>query len=133
MGIRRIAANVFIFFAALLILFQIALALGAPWGEYAMGGVSPGQFPTEMRVGAVIQALLWAGFACVIAARAGVGLHALARASRWLAWIVVAISAVGLVLNLITPSAGERMLWVPVAVVLLVCAVLVATGPAPNR
>ena len=42
--------------------------------------------------------------------------------------MVVAFAAVSLVLNLITPSAGERMLWAPVALVLLVCSLLVATG-----
>ena len=35
---------------------------------------------------------------------------------------------IGLILNLITPSAGERAIWVPVALVLLVSSVLVAKG-----
>lgn len=132
MNIRRIAAYVFILLAAAIIAFQVALALGAPWGAYAMSGAFPGQLPTGLRVAAVIQALLWAAFACVIAARAGLGLRSLVRASRWMAWIVVAITAVSFVLNLITPSAGERMLWAPAAFVLIVCSALVATGPAPN-
>ncbi len=42
--------------------FQIALTLGAPWGAYAMGGATPGQFPPELRVAALFQALLWVLF-----------------------------------------------------------------------
>jgi hypothetical protein len=40
--------------------------------------------------------------------------------------MVVAVAAVGLVLNLITPSAGERALWAPVTVILLLSSVVVA-------
>jgi hypothetical protein len=131
LNIRRVAAVVFVVLASAILAFQMALALGAPWGEYAMGGAFPGRYPTELRVAAMIQATLWVLFACVILARAGMGLRPLARAARWMAWIIVALTAVSLVLNLLTPSAGERMLWSPVAFVLLVCSVLVATGPSP--
>jgi hypothetical protein len=58
--------------------------------------------------------------------RAGLILPAWARVSRWLIWMVVAVAAVGLVLNLITPSAGERALWAPVTVILLLSSVVVA-------
>ena len=128
---RRIAAVVFIVLVVAIITFQVALALGAPWGEYAMSGAFPGPFPTELRIAAVMQALLWVAFACVIVARAGLGLRSLARASRWMAWVIVAVTAVSLILNLISPSAGERILWAPVALVLFVSSVLVATGPSP--
>jgi type IV secretory pathway VirB2 component (pilin) len=67
----------------------------------------------------------------IVLARAGIALKGWERVARWMVWVVVAFSAVSLVLNLITPSAGERMLWAPVALVLLVCSLLVATGPKP--
>ena len=38
------------------IAFQVLLALGAPWGAYAMGGTYPGRFPPGMRVVAAVQA-----------------------------------------------------------------------------
>jgi hypothetical protein len=34
------------------------------------------------------------------------------------------------VLNIATPSAGERMIWAPATFLLLACGVLVATGKA---
>jgi hypothetical protein len=114
--------------------FQIALALGAPWGAYAMGGAFPGQFPPALRLAALVQAAVLALLAGVVLARASIALRSWFRLSRWLVWAAVAFAAVSLVLNLITPSAGERMIWAPVAFVLLVSSLLVATGPvAPKQ
>jgi len=106
--------------------FQIALAAGAPWGAYAMGGASPGQFPPAMRVGAIIQAVLLAGMATVILARAGLILPGWSRVSHWLVWIVVTLTALSLVLNLISPSAGERAIWLPTLSLLLISSLIVA-------
>ena len=107
------------------LLFQVALALGAPWGAYAMGGAYPGQFPPPMRVAALVQALVLLFMAGIVLTRGGVALQRWSRSSRWLIWVVVAFAAVSLVLNLITPSAAERMLWAPVAFVLFVSSLVV--------
>jgi hypothetical protein len=131
MNIRRIAGIVYAAATAIVVAFQIALALGVPWGAYAMGGAYPGQFPPEMRVAALIQAGILLGFAGIVLARAGIALRTWERVARWMVWVVVGFSALSLALNLITPSAGERILWAPVALVLLVCSLLVATGQKP--
>ncbi len=123
---HRIAAFVYAVVSVVVILFQIALAAGAPWGAYAMGGAFPGQFPPELRVAAVLQAGILAALAFVVLARAGITLPRWSRTSRWLIWVVVAFSAVSLVLNTITPSAGERAIWAPVALIMLICSVIVA-------
>ena len=128
MKIRRYAAMVYAALTIMVVAFQIGLALGAPWGAYAMGGAFPGQFPPALRISALVQAALLLAFAGIVLARAGIGLRRWARASRWLVWLVVAFGAVSLLLNLITPSGGERMIWAPVALLLLVCSLLVATG-----
>jgi hypothetical protein len=122
------AALVYGVISLFVIAFQLALAAGAPWGEYAMGGAFPGQFPPELRVAAVVQAVILALLAMVVLARAGVALPKWARTSRWLIWVVVAFSGLSLVLNLITPSAGERAIWAPVVLVMLVCSVIVAAS-----
>lgn len=128
MDIRRIAGIVYAVATGVVVAFQIALALGAPWGEYAMGGAYPGQFPPALRIAALVQAGILVGLAGIVLARAGIALQRWERVARWMVWVAVGFSAVSLVLNLITPSAGERMLWAPVAFVLLVCSLLVATG-----
>lgn len=126
MNKSRLAALVYTVVSVGVIAFQLALAAGAPWGAYAMGGAFPGQFPPELRVGAIVQALILALLALVVLSRAGVAMPGWSRASQWLIWVVVAFSALSLVLNLITPSAGERLIWAPVAFVMLVSSVVVA-------
>jgi hypothetical protein len=125
-AVPQLAAILYAAASALLILFQLALAAGAPWGGYAMGGRFPGRFPTALRLAALTQAALIAAMAGIVLARAGIGLVGWAAASRRLVWVVVAVSAVTLVLNLITPSAAERAIWAPVAFALLVSSTLVA-------
>ena len=126
MDITRVAAILYAIIMAGVVAFQVALAAGAPWGAYAMGGASPGQFPPAMRVSAIVQALLLAGMAVVILARAGLILPGWSRVSHWLVWIVVALTALSLILNLLTPSAGERAIWVPTLLLLLISSLIVA-------
>ena len=113
------------------IAFQVALALGAPWGAYAMGGVFPGRYPPPMRVAAVVQAVLIGLLALAVLSAAGLVLPDLIAAIPWLAWIAVAVSALAVILNALSRSAGERRIWVPVAVVMLISSLIVAlTGGA---
>ena len=126
MDIARVAAILYAIVMLGVVAFQIALAAGAPWGAYAMGGAAPGQFPPAMRVGAIVQAVLLAGMAAVILARAGLILPGWSQVSHWLVWIVVALTALSLVLNLITPSAGERAIWAPTLSLLLISSLIVA-------
>ena len=125
---ERVAAIIYGIVSLGVIAFQIALALGAPWGAYAMGGAFPGQFPPELRVAAIVQAIILAGLVLVVLSRAGIAFPKWSRTSRWLSWLVVAFSAISLVLNTITPSVRERAIWMPVALIMLICSVIVATS-----
>jgi len=120
------AAKIYVALTAVVIAFQLALAAGAPWGEFTMGGAFPGRLPSYMRVVAAGSAVLLLTFAAVVAARANLALPRWRRASRLLIWMVVAYSLLGVVLNAVTPSAQERLLWLPVAVGLAGCALVVA-------
>jgi hypothetical protein len=116
--------------------FQLALAAGAPWGSYAMGGAFPGQFPPPLRIAAVFQSAFIAGTAVVVLVCAGVIRASWTRLASRLVWGVVALGVMGLVLNLITPSAGERAIWAPVALVLVLSSAVVASAarqPSGNQ
>ena len=126
MGLTTAAALPFGGVVLIVIAFQLALALGAPWGSYAMGGAFPGRFPARMRVAAVVQAGLLGLVAAIVLASANVVFQMLDPELRWLIWLPVVVSAAAVVLNLITPSAGERRIWVPVSLVLLASSLLVA-------
>lgn len=128
MDVSTVAALVFALVGAGVVAFQVALALGAPWGTYAMGGAFPGRFPPGLRVLAAIQGALIAALGLGVLSAGGVALAGIAQAVPWIAWLAVAFSALAVALNAISRSAGERRVWVPVAVVLLVTSLLVATG-----
>jgi hypothetical protein len=50
--VTQLAAIVYTLATAVVVGFRLALAAGAPWGEYAMGGRFPGRFPPAMRAAA---------------------------------------------------------------------------------
>ena len=123
MDVMTVAALLFALAALAAIGFQLALAAGAPWGAYAMGGRVTGRFPPPLRVAAVVQAAVLAALATVVLARAGLLDLGLAP---WGIWVVVAFSGLSLAMNAASRSAGERRLWVPVASVMLLSSVVVA-------
>ena len=120
------AARIFAALIAIVCLFQLALAGGAPWGEFAMGGAFPGVFPAPMRVAAVAQAAVLAAFALIVLIRAGPAASRWRRAAAWGVWPVVAVMALSVVLNLITPSGMERLIWAPVTLLLFLSSLRVA-------
>jgi hypothetical protein len=122
------AAVVFALVTCAVIGFQLALALGAPWGGYAMGGAFSGRMPPAMRVGAVVQAAVLAGLALVVLSAAGLVAAPVVASARWLEWVPVVVSGVAVVLNAATPSAGERRIWLPVTLVLLATSLIVAVA-----
>jgi hypothetical protein len=126
MGVRRVSAIVYAVASAGVVAFQVLLAVGMPWGAFAMGGAYPGVLPTALRIAAVVQAALLTLCALVVLARAGVALASWSRVSRVAVWFVVALSSVSLVLNVITPSGGERAIWAPVAGIMLASSLVVA-------
>jgi len=129
MSSADIAVIVFSVLAAVVVLFQLALAFGAPWGELAMGGKFPGRFPVKMRIAALIQACLMVIIALVVSTRAGLSFSNLFTMSKTLMWFVVALLALGVILNLITPSKKERALWGPISIVMFISALIVAFLP----
>ena len=126
MTLARPAALVYSTLSVGVVAFQIALAAGAPWGAYAMGGAFPGTLPLALRVAALAQAVLIAAMALIVLSLAGLVLERWSRRARWLVWFVVAFAAVSFALNLLTPSAGERAIWAPVAALLLASSTVVA-------
>ena len=108
------------------VLFQLALAAGAPWGEAAMGGRFPGRLPAPMRVAAVVQAAILLLLAGIVLVRSELLASPWYPVSTRAIWFVVAFSALAAVLNVATPSKWERRIWAPVTVALLGCSLAVA-------
>lgn len=117
------AALIFAALSAGTILFHLAIIAGAPWGHLTMGGRWPGRLPLAARLLSLLSAALVALMAFVLAAGAGIGGPTL---PAWTLWAVIVYLALAIVMHIATPSAAERMLWLPVILGMTVCALVVA-------
>ena len=120
--IATFAAWIFAAASAGTVAFHGAVIVGAPWGRLTMGGRWPGQLPLPARLLTASSALLLVLLAAVVLAQ----VYRPAGLPRWAIWGVVVLMGVAVVANAATPSAPERLLWLPVVVVMLACSVTVA-------
>lgn len=104
---EKTAALLFTLASTVVGAFQIALALGAPWGEFTLGGRWRGRLPTRVRFVPLLSVLLLIGFSAVILARSGFEVPLVQQHSQSLAWVVNAgVKLTPIVEVKLTPSAG---------------------------
>ena len=123
--IVTISAIIFAVFAGVLVLFQLGLTLGMPWGEASMGGKYPGKYPPKMRIVSLINSMVLSLVALIVLAKADILLPQYKSVSNVAVYFVVGFSAIATILNIITPSRIERKIWAPVAVALLITSIIV--------
>lgn len=116
-------AILFTILIAVAVGFQIALALGAPWGEWAMGGRWRGVLPKPLRFATVFQAFALLGLVAIVLAHADLISWDI---PAWMIWFVVAVMAASSVMNLVTPSRKERLLWAPIVTLAWLSALVIA-------
>ena len=121
-----IALAIFLSLCTIVALFQLALALGAPWGEYTMGGRFPGKLPLKMRIAALIQIIILLVLAFIVLIRSGWAWGQFYSIGKTGIWFVAAFFVLGSVVNLLTPSKGERAIWGPVNILLFITSIIVA-------
>jgi glutaminase len=108
-------------------IFQIALALGAPWGEYAYGGTKIGKLPTGFRINSVVAALVMLGIAGHYLAQLGVFEPILDPAGNSVVnWVLVVFFALSALANNATRSKKERMVWGIPTILMFLAALAVA-------
>lgn len=107
-------AIVYSIFNSLVVLFQLALALGLPWGAASMGGKFPGKYPPAMRGVALLNAILLLFLNLLVLEFAGITAYLPNSWGENGMWAVLVFMAIGTLLNSITPSKIERI-WAPVA------------------
>jgi hypothetical protein len=112
---------------ALLAVFQLALAAGAPLGHFAWGGQHR-VLPARLRVGSVVSVLIYALIAVIAWDRVRV-IEVFPDAFSVVAmWVVFAYFTLGILLNAISRSRPERFTMVPVTIVLAVLSFFIALG-----
>ena len=118
----------------IVVAFQAALTLGAPFGAAAQGGTNPGRLPDELRVASGIGGMVFFFAALVVLARGGRNLiHLPAAVVRVGTWVIVAILGVGVLMNFASSSPWERYGWGPFTLVLFVMCIVLARSGAPGR
>lgn len=122
-----VTASLILFTAltGIVILFQLGLAAGMPWGAASMGGKYPGKYPPKMRLVAIVNAVILGGMLVIAWVRAGRVFPELQSISSVGIWVMVVFFALGTVMNAITPSKIERI-WVPVVLLQLISSLVLA-------
>ena len=119
------AAYLFTALSGIVILFQVCLAAGLPWGKASMGGKFPGKYPPKMRFLTIINITILGFFTLIVLSRAGLLLPPIMPISRIAIWVVAVFTLAGTIMNTITPSKIERI-WAPVALLQLITSITVA-------
>ncbi len=101
------------------IVFQLALVFGAPLGEYTQGGQDTGALSISGRVLALTSAgLLFVMASSMLALTHEGPFRNVKRALiHKFAFVTVAYSGLGVVMNFASRSAGERMVWGPITLI----------------
>lgn len=111
----QIAALVYGLLVIGVIVFQLCLIAGAPWGRLTQGGRHAGVLPPSGRVAAALSIPLLLCMGAGIASAAGMAPFW----PRWTGWVMLGIQSLSTFMNWITPSSAERKLWGPVTTVML--------------
>ena len=116
-------------------LLQLALAIGAPYGQHVWGGRSETEvLPAGLRVASAIGALVLVWMATVILARADV-IKAKPVPTGWLGrttWGITALMVLNTLGNVASESTFEQTVFTPItAVIAILSAVVARRGPRP--
>jgi hypothetical protein len=122
-----VAGGFLVFFFVALALFQLAIVLGAPLGEYAFGGQRSGVLPTGFRIASFFSMALAIAIAGHYLAQLGL-LSPLLNAdlNQMANWGLVGFAALSALVNNITRSEKEKRLWGGPTLAALIAAVIVA-------
>ena len=122
----KVAARATAILLAIVVVFNLALLLGAPWGDYTQGGKDPGVLESPGRFGALGTAIFFAVLALAMLARAGEGLMRTWRPKvvTVLAWFTTLYLALNSFLNVFTGPVAERTIFGPISTLTVVFAVI---------
>jgi hypothetical protein len=121
------AAIIAVVLLASLMVFQVALAAGAPLGAAAWGGRHAGVLPASLRIASGVAAVvLYPAIILLVLVSSGlVATDWLPGAGTTAMWLVTAFFAIGTLANLASRSRTERF-WAPVSLALAICCAIVA-------
>ena len=114
----QVAALLYAVVVAFVMLFQFCLIFGAPWGRITQGGSHEGQLPVAGRAVAALSVFILMFMGASVTSAAGLAPYW----SGWTAHVAIGIQGVSTLLNWITPSRPERLVWAPITSIMLLLA-----------
>lgn len=121
-----VAANIFIVLSIAIAIVQLALALGAPLGEYTMGGKFPGKLPKKMRWLAILQIIILLVFVFIVTSKSGIAFENYYHFARIGIWFIVVFFIFGSIVNFTSPSKKERLIMGPANIIAVISTLIVA-------
>jgi hypothetical protein len=111
--------------------FQLALAIGAPWGRASYAGTHEGVLPVSLRLASVVAVAVWGLAALVVLARGGVDVPISSSLARWGTWFLVGLMPVAFLMNVASSSPWERFGWAPFSALMFLLCLVLARSPLP--
>jgi len=109
--------------------FQVALAVGAPFGSAAFGGANAGTLPLDLRLVSGLAAVVWVLAALHALSRGGLTRRFPRLGNGRITWVLAGLTAVGALMNAASSSPWERFGWAPFTLSLsILCIVLARSG-----
>jgi hypothetical protein len=126
-GRMRVAGIVAVVLLAVVEVFQIALAFGAPLGKASWGGKHDGVLPTRLRIASGVAAVIvYPLIILLVLAASGLIDSSLTEGTRRVGmWVLTALFVLGALSNFVSRSQIERT-WGPVSLGVAVCCGLIA-------
>ena len=125
----QVAAIVAITLLVVIVIFQIALMLGAPLGKAAWGGQHAGVLPKRLRIASGFAALLIYPLIIIVVVDSAelIDVSPLPGGEEARMWVLCGLFALGALANVASRSTLERY-WAPVSMAIAVCSAIVASA-----
>lgn len=107
---------------------QVLGAAGRPVGHLLWGGRHR-VLPRGLRIGSAVSVLLYVGFAAVLLSRAGVLPGGGTGFVVVTSWVLTGYFALGVLMNGVSRSRGERAVMTPACAIMAVGAMVVSLAP----
>ncbi len=121
----EVAAWIAAVLIGVVMVFQLALALGAPAGAASWGGSHPGVLPTRLRVASGIVAVFFYPVVAIELLNAGGVIEVGWDIGPLWIWLLSGLFALGALANLASKSRIEK-LWAPVSLAIAICCAVIA-------